>query len=130
MSIEEEDRILRTWTPLILRTILFAATIILIAGMAAMAAHSPGYYVHRFRAAQDGNAVHVRQNWTQMITDASQGDPHAIMTIGLLVLTLVPLGRVAFTFCLFLKQRDKVFVIATAYVLAGLIFGVMLGRIG
>ncbi len=59
-----------------------------------------------------------------------QGDPHAIMTMGLYVLTLVPLVRVAFTFVLFLKEQDFVYVAATAYVLAGLVVGVMLGRVG
>jgi uncharacterized membrane protein len=59
-----------------------------------------------------------------------QGDPHAVMTVGLYVLTLVPLARVAFTFVLFLKQRDWVYVAATAYVLAGLVVGVILGRVG
>lgn len=130
MSIEDEDRILRAWTPLILRTVLIVAIIFLIAGLVAMAAQAPGYYVSRFRAAQNGTALHARQDWPQIAHDAIHGDPHEIMTIGLLVLTLVPLGRVAFTFFLFLKQRDHVFVAATAYVLTALVFGILLGRIG
>jgi len=130
MSIQDEDRILRTWTPLILRTILIVATVVLIAGMVSMAAQSPGYYVSRFRAAQAGTAVHAHLDWSQLALDAIGGNPHAIMTLGLLVLTLVPLGRVAFTFFLFLKQHDRIFVIATAYVLTALVFGVLLGRIG
>ncbi len=40
------------------------------------------------------------------------------MTIGLLILTPVPLGRVAFTFILFVKERDRIFALATAYVLS------------
>jgi uncharacterized membrane protein len=130
MSPVDEDRILRDWTPVILRTILIVAAIVLIVGMLAMAAQSPGYYVGRFRAVQNGTAVHARQNWSVQWRDAVHGDPHSIMTFGLLILTLVPLGRVAFTFFLFLKERDGVFVAATAYVLAALITGVMLGRIG
>ncbi len=59
-----------------------------------------------------------------------QGQPHAVMIIGLYVLTLVPLARVAFTLVLFLKERDFIYVAATAYVLAALIMGVMLGRVG
>jgi uncharacterized membrane protein len=126
----DEDRILRDWTPVILRTILIVAAVVLIGGMLATAAQSPGYYVGRFRAVQNGTAIHARQNWSVLWSDAVHGDPHAIMTFGLVILTLVPLGRVAFTFFLFLKERDHVFVAATAYVLAGLIVGVMLGRIG
>jgi hypothetical protein len=47
--------------------------------------------------------------------------PSSIVTIGLPVLTLVPLGRVAFTFVLFVKERERIFALATAYVLAALI---------
>jgi hypothetical protein len=34
--------------------------------------------------------------------------------VGLLVLILVPLSHVAFAFVLFLKERDRVFALATA----------------
>ncbi len=52
------------------------------------------------------------------------------MTVGLLVLTLVPLGRVGFTFVLFLKDRDLAFTVLTATVLLLLVVGVLLGRVG
>ena len=42
----------------------------------------------------------------------------------------MPLARVAFMLVLFLKERDFIYVAATAYVLAALIMGVMLGRVG
>jgi uncharacterized membrane protein len=45
-------------------------------------------------------------------------------------LTLVPLARVAFCLMLFIKQRDLIYVAFTAYVLAGLIAGIMLGSTG
>jgi uncharacterized membrane protein len=129
--IDEEDRILRVWTPLILRTILIVSAIILLAGIVAMATWAPGYYVERFHAAQVGATLrHEVPSWSVTAQEAVHGNPHALMTLGLLVLTLVPLGRVAFTFFLFAKEGDRVFTLATAYVLAGLIAGVMLGRIG
>jgi uncharacterized membrane protein len=59
-----------------------------------------------------------------------QGDPHSVMTLGLYVLTLVPLARVAFSFLLFLKERDYAYIGFTAYVLTGLIVGMLLGRMG
>jgi uncharacterized membrane protein len=130
MPIDEEDRILRVWTPLILRTILIASVIILVAGIIAMATRAPGYYVERFHAAQHGRTLHQPPSWTVTVREAMHGNPHSLMTLGLLVLTLVPLGRVAFTFFLFAREGDRVFTLATAYVLAGLIAGVLLGRIG
>ena len=46
------------------------------------------------------------------------------------MLTLVPLARVAFCFILFIRERDYTYVALTAYVLAGLIVGVLVGSVG
>jgi uncharacterized membrane protein len=125
----EEDRILRTWTPLILRSILLLSSIVMAVGIAQSAALAPGFFVRRFHAIQLGQ-LHVRESVPQLLGEMRLGDPHGLMTIGLYLLTLVPLVRVAFTFFLFLKERDFVYVTATAYVLAALAVGVMLGRVG
>lgn len=128
-ELAEENRILRHWTPIILRSVLIVSSIVLATGLGLMLTHSPGFFAQRYHAVQNGN-VHVHESWTQLVINASRGDPHSVMTIGLMLLTLVPLVRVAFTFFLFLRERDFVFVVATAYVLLGLIAGVVLGRIG
>jgi uncharacterized membrane protein len=128
-AISKEDQILREWTPLILRTLLLISSTMLALGLIIMASSAPGYYVQRFHAAEHGRS-HIRQEWSQLGQAALRGDPHSIMMLGLLVLTLVPLGRVAFTFVLFVKEKDRIFALATAYVLAALVAGVMLGRIG
>jgi uncharacterized membrane protein len=125
----EEDRILRVWTPVLLRSILTVAAVILIAGLFLMATYSPTYYVSRYRAVQIGH-LHSPESFEQIISSATHGDPHSVMTVGLFVLTLVPLGRVAFCFLLFLRERDYTYVALTAYVLIGLIAGMLLGRIG
>jgi uncharacterized membrane protein len=128
-SADKVDQILREWTPLILRTLLSISAAGLTIGLIMIASSAPGHYVQRFHAAQHGRN-NIQQEWSQLGESALKGDPHSIMTIGLLVLTLVPLGRVVFTFILFLKEGDRIFALATAYVLAALIAGVMLGRIG
>ena len=125
----DEDRILRTWTPLILRSVLIVSTVVLTIGIVATVLHAPGFYVDRFRALQHGELQGAANLWT-LLVGVKAGSPHAIMTIGLYVLTLVPLVRVAFTLVLFVKDRDYIYVAATAYVLGGLILGMMLGRIG
>ena len=125
----EEDRILRVWTPVLLRTILIAATIVLTFGLFLMATYAPGYYVQRYRAVEAGQ-IHQPETFSQIISGAVARDPHSVMTLGLFILTLVPLARVAFCFVLFLKQRDYTYVFLTAYVLIGLIAGVLLGKIG
>lgn len=129
-STSEEDRILRVWTPIILRSVLMMASLVLVLGLALTATNSPGYYVRRFHLVQSGAALRAKENWSQLGLNAMRGDPHAIMTIGLVTLTLVPLVRVVFTFILFLRERDRVFIAATAYVLTGLIVGMLLGRVG
>jgi uncharacterized membrane protein len=126
---QDEERILRHWTPILLRSILIAATIILVIGLFVMAAQAPGAYVARFRAVQAGH-VYAREPISAMFAKAGRSDPHAIVTIGLMMLTLVPFARVAFCFLLFIRERDWTYVAFTAYVLFGLILGIVLGRVG
>jgi uncharacterized membrane protein len=129
MKAQDEDRILRVWTPVILRTVLGAAGIVLIVGLIAITT-TPGEYVRHFRAVQEGERVKDYGTFADLVMRAWHGNPRSIMTLGLMILTLVPLARVAFSLMFFVKTRNKAFVIFTAYVLLGLIAGVMLGRIG
>jgi uncharacterized membrane protein len=126
---QDEDRILRVWTPIILRTVLAAAGIVLFAGVIAISL-TPGEYVKRFRAVQENARVRDYLNFPHLVMRALQGNPRSIMTLGLMILTLVPLARVAFCILFFIKTRNKYFIFFTAYVLVGLIMGVLLGRIG
>jgi uncharacterized membrane protein len=129
MQAQDEDRILRVWTPAILRTVLIAAGIVLVIGLFAMTT-TPGEYVEHFRAVQAGMRVKDYGTLGDLLSRAWQGNPRSIMTVGLMILTLVPLARVAFCLLFFIKTRNKAFVVFTAYVLAGLVLGVMLGRVG
>jgi uncharacterized membrane protein len=129
MPKQEEDRILRVWTPFLLRSILIAAMIVLVAGLVLTYTHAPDYYVERYHAVQHGQLI-GKEKFGPLFERVRQGNPHAVLTIGLFVLTLVPLARVAFCFVLFIRERDYTYVALTAYVLAGLIVGVLVGRIG
>jgi uncharacterized membrane protein len=124
-----EDRILRVWTPLLLRVILSASVTLLTAGLILSAVHPPGHYSDAAAAVARGSSAGFATIHS-LIAAAVVGDGSAIATLGLFVLTLVPLARVAFCFILFLKQRSIIFATFTAYVLAGLVAGVLLGRIG
>jgi uncharacterized membrane protein len=128
-KLDEENRILRVWTPFLLRTILIAAMITLIAGVVMTYTFAPGYYVDRYHAVQQGHLL-GKERFGLLPERIRQGNPHAVLTIGLFELTLVPLARVAFCFILFIRERDYTYVAFTAYVLAGLIVGVLVGRIG
>jgi uncharacterized membrane protein len=129
MQSADEDKILRVWTPVILRTVLIAAGIVLIVGLGWMTA-TPGEYVDHFRRVQENERIKDYGSFVDLLQRASHGDPRSIMTVGLMILTLVPLARVAFCLMFFIKDRNWAFVVFTAYVLTGLVVGVMLGRIG
>ena len=127
---QDEDRILRVWTPRILRASVLASSALLILGLVVMGLTAPGFYIDRVDDIQTHGRKAVTQDWTSLTTEAFHGHPRAILMVGLLILTLVPLGRVGFTFFFFLKEKDHAFTILTATVLLLLIVGVMLGRVG
>jgi len=126
----DEERILRVWTPIILRTILVSAVVILLLGLVSVAWQSPGYYVARFHRLQTVGHPENQESVAALVAASLKGEPRQMMTLGLMVLTLVPLARVAFCFLLFVKERDGMYVAFTAYVLIGLVVGVILGRVG
>jgi uncharacterized membrane protein len=129
MPKQEEDRILREWTPILLRSILIAAMIFLVSGLILDYTFAPDYYVDRYRDVQQGHLI-GREKFALLFERIRTGNPHAVLTVGLFVLTLVPLARVAFCFILFIRERDYTYVALTAYVLAGLIVGVLVGSVG
>jgi uncharacterized membrane protein len=129
MKAQDEDRILRVWTPIILRTVLAAAGIVLIAGLIVISL-TPGEYVTRFRAVQHNGHIKDYLTFGQLFMRVLNGNPRSITTLGLMILTLVPLVRVAFCLLFFIKTRNGAFVVFTAYVLLGLVAGILLGRIG
>lgn len=127
---EEEDRILRVWTPLILRGSVIASAVVLAAGLIAELVMTPGFYLERFHELQQGGQLRGQESWSTLFGRALKGRPHELLTIGLLLLTLVPLGRVGLSFLVFARERDRAFIFVTGYVLVMLIVGMMLGRIG
>ena len=129
MGKTEEDRILRIWTPLLLRTILIGAVVVLMIGIILTYTYAPDYYVDRYHAARQGH-LHGREEFQGLFENVMAGKPHAVLMLGLFVLTLVPLARVAFCFLFFIKERDYAYIAFTAYVLAGLIVGVLVGGAG
>lgn len=124
-DVEAEDRILRLWTPILLRTVLAAAVVLMIAGIFRALTTLPAVGTSALLATSGG-----RMSLVLVVGRAVAGDADALATLGLMALTLVPLVRVAFCFLLFLKQRSMVFVAFTAYVLAALTLGMLLGKIG
>ena len=131
MPKQDEDRILREWTPFLLRSILIASMILLVSGLVLTYTFAPDYYVHRYHEVEQGHLIGKEKvGHGVLLGRIREGNPHAVLTLGLFVLTLVPLARVAFCFILFIRERDYTYVAFTAYVLAGLIVGVLVGSVG
>ncbi len=59
----------------------------------------------------------------------SQGDPRGVIGLGMLLLLVTPLGRVAASLAYFAKQRDGLYVALTLFVLCTLISAVALGAV-
>src|SRR5260370_16720650 len=98
---DNEERILRVWTPIILRTILATAIVILLIGLISMAWQNPGYYVARFHHLQKIGHLQNRESVAALVAASLRGSPHPIMTLRLLGLTLLPLPPLSFPSLLF-----------------------------
>lgn len=72
---------------------------------------------------QDGHPPPVRPG--DLVRQALTAHPIAVIQIGVLLLILTPMCRVAMTVWLFVEQRDPVFVAITLVVLAVLVFGLV-----
>ncbi|MFI5228872.1 MAG: DUF1634 domain-containing protein [Gemmatimonadales bacterium] len=62
-----------------------------------------------------------------IVRAAFSGDASGVVQLGLLLLILTPIARVAFTLVAFVLQRDATYVVVTAIVLALLLFGLVFG---
>jgi uncharacterized membrane protein len=59
----------------------------------------------------------------------SAGDPRAVVGMGILILLATPLVRVVASFVYFARQKDRLYVVLTAVVLANLALAAALGAV-
>jgi uncharacterized membrane protein len=127
---DSEDRVLHVWTPRILRGTLGAAVVLLLAGLCVTGAKDQESYLARYRALRGGDSSVHAMRVGHLLHQLVHGQGRALLVAGLLVLTLVPIGRVAFTVVVFVLEHDWIFAALTSLVLALLFLGVLLGRMG
>src|SRR6476660_7885412 len=84
---DDEERILRVWTPIILRTILVSAMAILVVGLLSIAWQNPGYYVARFHSLQTVGHPQNRETIATLVAASLRGEHRPLMTLGLMGLT-------------------------------------------
>ena len=81
-------------------------------------------------SALDMSAVHpesVPHTFAQLMAGLRSGKPFAIVALGLLLLILTPVFRVATSILLFFQYRDYLYTVVCAFVLAMLLIGMAYG---
>ena len=71
-----------------------------------------------------------RTLYPDVLASVRRGEPYGVITLGLLVLLLTPVLRVAVTIVAFLLERDWLYTAITAAVLCLLLAGIALGKAG
>ena len=105
--------------------VIAAACIVLAGGIWYLSAHGgdvPQYGTFR------GEPVFLR-HITALIAAVFSGQSAALIQLGLVTLIAVPIARVAFSIVAYVLQRDWVYCIVTAIVLAVLLFSLLGGGI-
>jgi uncharacterized membrane protein len=72
-----------------------------------------------------GGGQRIDISWRSILDGLGSLEPSSVILLGLLILILTPLTRVAMTFVLFLKQQDWIFVAITGVVLGILVIGLI-----
>lgn len=106
--------------------VIIATIVVVIGGVLFLARH--GFEVADRRVFQ-GEPTELR-SIGGIIRGVAAGQAAAIVQLGLLLLIATPVARVAMSLVAFLLQRDRVYVLVTAIVLAVLIFSLTGGLPG
>lgn len=113
-----------------LRTGVITSIVIIVAGTLISFAHHPGYLYNQAefqRLTKPGAAFPCTLG--EVVAGVRQVRGQAIVAVGLLVLLITPVVRVAISVFAFLLERDHAFTIITIVVLALLLLSFVLGRV-
>jgi uncharacterized membrane protein len=101
------------------------AALVTIAGAIILLASSGGSVAdfHVFRGASSG-----LRSVGAIVRGVAALDGRAITQLGLVLLILTPVARVALTLWAFLRQHDRLYVLVTTIVLALLLYGLIWGK--
>ena len=101
--------------------VLLASTVVLVGGILYLKAH--GDAPANFRTFT-GEAASLRYP-ARLFSLLRQGEPAAIVQLGILLLIATPIARVAFAVIGFAIERDRLYIAVSLTVLAVLIFGLL-----
>jgi uncharacterized membrane protein len=118
------DRQVEQSIGILLRTgVLLAAAVVLLGGILYLV-HSGGLHAD-YRVFRGEPRDLTTPSLT--IRQAFSGAPEAIIELGLLLLILTPIARVAFSVVAFARERDSMYVVMTLVVLAVLLYSLLAG---
>ncbi len=113
------DRLLEVIISVLLRTgVMISAAVVLLGGTCYLAKH--GHEQSAYRVFQ--GAAPTYRSVSGVIHAAGPSNCQAVIQLGLLLLILTPVARVAFSLAGFALEHDRTYVVLTSIVLAILIY--------
>jgi len=115
---------LEIWISYVLRIGVLTAGAVILIGLVLYLVNGPdaGRPTTLDQLTVDGGQP-IEVSWHSIVEGLGNFEATSIILLGLLILILTPLTRVAMTFVLFVLQRDRIFVAITGIVLVILILG-------
>jgi uncharacterized membrane protein len=104
--------------------VLLAAVVVLAGGAWLLAQHGSDVANYSVFAGEPA----MFRSLTGIVRGVAAHDSRALVQAGLVLLILTPVARVALTLVAFVIQRDRVYIVVTAIVLALLLYGLLYGR--
>ncbi len=103
--------------------VLLAATVVLAGGILYLVTHAGAQSNYRVFAAQPLRLRHP----AAMLRGIAHGDPLAVIQLGILLLVATPICRVIFAAIAFALEKDRLYIVVSAIVLAVLLIGMLRG---
>jgi uncharacterized membrane protein len=117
------EEAMERWLGGVLRIGVIVATALVLLGLASYVAGGQGHDRTALDAALGRRTAIRPLHAADILSDLRDGEPPALIQLGLLALILTPVARVALTVLLFKRQRDWPFVGLSGVVLLVLVLG-------
>jgi uncharacterized membrane protein len=116
-----EEQVERIIGRLLQAGVLLSASVVALGGVIFLARHGREPAGHHVFAGEPS----LYRSIPDVVTAVAHGDARAVIQLGLLLLILTPIARVAFSLLAFAHQRDRKYVVITAIVLGTLLYGLL-----
>lgn len=116
---------------ILLRVGVIASLLVIVTGTVVAFVQMPAYRTSaRVRAEVTNGRTPFPHSISAVFSGVAAGHGTAIVALGLLVLLLTPIARVAVSVVTFAVERDRAYVVLTGFVLTVLLVSFLLGKTG